>query len=79
MRYQISNKFAPHITEVELSQKELRFIQELAKGEERAETMRRLNITKEEEESLYNKLGLNNKKRHRDVQAVVIAAENKLI
>ena len=79
MKYKITNKFAPSITEVELSQKELRYIHELASGEERAETMRRLNITKEEEESLYNKLGLNNKKRHRDVQAVVIAAENKLI
>jgi hypothetical protein len=79
MRYSIINKFAPNIKEVELSEKELKYIQELAQGEERTDTMRRLNITKEEEESLYNKLGLNNKKRHRDVQAVVIAVENKLI
>jgi len=79
MRYKIVNQFDQGIVEVDLTEKELQYIHDIAKGEEKDNVMTSLCITSEEIETIYTKFGLTNKNRDRDVQVVVIAMMNKLV
>lgn len=78
MKHKIVNRFEPGIVEVDLSEKELKYIQNIAKGEDKSNIMSSLNITDNEIEKIYTKFGLTNINRDRDVQVVVIAISSKL-
>lgn len=78
MKYKIVNRFEQGVVEVDLTEKELNYIHNIAKGEDKNNVMSSLNITDEEIEKIYTKFGLNDQNRDRDVQVVVIAMLSKL-
>ena len=62
------NQFSPNIKEVDLTEKEVDYIVMLASGVQDEKIKELLNINHSELEVLYQKFGLTNKQRVRDLQ-----------
>ena len=80
MRFKnVRNIYAPNTTEFDLTEKEIEYIFMLSSGVDKKRVMDTLSMTYANIRKMYNKLGLTNKKRYRDVQAAIIMAGNNLI
>ena len=73
------NQFSPNIKEVDLTEKEVDYIVMLASGVQDEKIKELLNINHSELEVLYQKFGLTNKQRVRDLQLTTVMAMNNLI
>lgn len=73
------NQFSPNIKEVDLTEKEVDYIVMLASGVQDEKIKELLNINHSELEVLYQKFGLTNKQRVRDMQLTTVMAMNNLI
>ena len=73
------NQFSPNIKEVDLTEKEVDYIVMLASGVQYEKIIELLNINHSELEVLYQKFGLTNKQRVRDMQLTTVMAMNNLI
>ena len=73
------NQFSPNIKEVDLTEKEVDYIVMLASGVQDEKIKELLNINHSELEVLYQKFGLTNKQRVRDMQLTTIMAMKNLI
>ena len=73
------NQFSPNTKEVDLTEKEVDYIVMLASGVQDEKIKELLNIKYSELETLYEKFGLTNKKRVRDMQLTTVMAMNDLI
>ena len=75
----VKNIFTPEITKFELSEKEIEYISMLASGVDKKRVMKILLFNYAQIRKLYVKLGLTDKTKKRDVQAVTLFAINNLI
>ena len=73
------NQFSPNTKEVDLKEKEIDYIVMLASGVQEKQIKELLNIKHSELETLYEKFGLTNKQRVRDMQLTTVMAMNNLI
>ena len=73
------NQFSPNTKEVDLSEKEIDYILMLASGVQDVNIKELLNIKHSELETLYQKFGLTNKQRVRDMQLISIMGMNNLL
>lgn len=73
------NQFSPNKKEVDLTEKEVDYIVMLASGVQDEKIKELLNINHSELEVLYQKFGLTNKQRVRDMQLTTVMAMNNLI
>ena len=73
------NQFSPNKKEVDLTEKEVDYIVMLASGVQDEKIKELLNINHSELEVLYQKFGLTNKQRVRDMRLTTVMAMNNLI
>ena len=71
--------FSTNVTSVDLSEKEVDYIVMLVSGVKEPEIKKLLNMSHSELETLYNKFGLTNKKKVRDMQLTSVMCMNNLI
>lgn len=75
----VKNIFAPEITEIDLTEKEIEYICMLASGVEKKNVMKILSLNYAKIRDLYNKFGLTNKRMKRDVQTVTLFVVNNFL
>lgn len=73
------NIFAPDVTEVDLSEKEIEYIAMMISGVKQPKIKHILPITNSELKKLYNKFGLTDKTKIRYMQIATIVGMNDLI
>ena len=79
MQFDIKNQFQPTVTLVDLTEKEVDYIVMLVSGVQDKKIKELLNINPSELETLYQKFGLTNKQRVRDMQLTTVMCMNDLI
>lgn len=80
MRYEIKNMFAPEVTEVDLSEKELDYITAIAANVTRKRALQAIQLKAQDIKDLYLKFGLTDSTdSHPYVQMTVLAVTNNLI
>lgn len=75
----IKNIFAPEVTNVDLAEKEIEYISMLIVGVNKKEVIKTLSFGYSKIRNLYNKLGLTDKTKYRDVQLATLFAMNDVI
>ena len=75
----IKNIFAPEITAVDLTEEEIEYVSLLLVGVNKQEVIKTLSFGYPKIRNLYNKLGLTDKTKLRDVQLATLYAMNSFI
>ena len=78
MKLKIRNPFAD-ITEVNLTDKELKYTMAIVSGDDRQETIKTMHMTPVELAKLYEKFGLTDKTKIREVQLATIIGMSGLL
>lgn len=76
--FKIQNMFAPEISDIELSDKELAYVTAIASGVTRKLALQKINLSAKDVKNLHSKFGLAATK-NRAMKMTVVAAASKII